>query len=315
MSTYLVKHLRDEFAETYFPGDPTNPRFLGMLNAVLERFYNAGKWKGTTREVLLNINGDRRVLLPYRYESILSAQIDDRPRFVFPNDIEYYELGPGRIDPTTSGAGILVDEGEQAISSVDIATAGTVVVTNASATDDGLEVRVFGTDANGDEVLDANGLPGEAVTLVTTGVTTTNSFLTVTGFDKPTTSGRVTVAHNGTAPATTLVVLDPWEKTPQFHRYKVAAVGATTVRAICKLRFVPLTAEEDRVIPGNLGAIELGLMALNYERNDDIDRANAYWGSAYTLLNGELRQHQGGRQPVLKINHGGLGVDKVESLY
>lgn len=54
--------------------------------------------------------------------------------------------------------------------------------------------------------------------------------------------------------------------------------------AIAKLEYVPVSGNDDEVIPGNIGALKKGLEALLSEDARDNARANELWAEAFDLL-------------------------------
>lgn len=63
--------------------------------------------------------------------------------------------------------------------------------------------------------------------------------------------------------------------------------------AICKTEYVPIVSSEEEVIPGNIGALKLGLEALGKEDAEDYTRANQLWAQAKALLLEEKENDEG----------------------
>jgi hypothetical protein len=57
-----------------------------------------------------------------------------------------------------------------------------------------------------------------------------------------------------------------------------------TFTCICKIAYFPLADDNDEVTPGNLGAIRLGLEALQKEDAGDLLRAGQLWDEGRRLL-------------------------------
>lgn len=81
------------------------------------------------------------------------------------------------------------------------------------------------------------------------------------------------------------------------------AGDSITIQA--KRRFVTLTNADDDVFPPNLGAIKLGMIALNYEDESDLKTAEENWGKARQILSTDTRDYIG------ETSMGGLRVSDV----
>ena len=65
-------------------------------------------------------------------------------------------------------------------------------------------------------------------------------------------------------------------------------------------------ADETAIVPPNLGALKMGLMALNYETENDLERAEVFWAKCWQLLNEEKAAHRGGNRFPLNTMPGGV---------
>lgn len=63
---------------------------------------------------------------------------------------------------------------------------------------------------------------------------------------------------------------------------------ANTFIVICRRAFVPLARDTDEVIPGNLGALKLGLMSQQFEDKNDPERAALFMGPNYPESSGRM---------------------------
>lgn len=82
------------------------------------------------------------------------------------------------------------------------------------------------------------------------------------------------------------------------------------VIAICKRAYVPLSSDNDPVIPDNTGALKLGLMALQYEDKSDRDRAIPFWNDGYALLDIEREEIEQAEVPVFNVR-GDFGAGQI----
>lgn len=85
-------------------------------------------------------------------------------------------------------------------------------------------------------------------------------------------------------------IYDPLETVPTLRRYRIPVCTDWTednpgmYLAVCKREWVPIGNANDRVIPGNIGALRFGLNALLSEDSQDFARAEEQWQKAYDLL-------------------------------
>ena len=116
---------------------------------------------------------------------------------------------------------------------------------------------------------------------------------------------------------TPLSVYVPEDTAPSFRRYKVSSLlPITHVRAVCKRRFIPVDGNKDEiVIPGNLGALKLGMLAINYENKNDLERAEDYWQKAFSTLNLEMREFRGGAINRGQIDPSSFQIRRLRNFY
>jgi hypothetical protein len=175
-------------------------------------------------------------------------------------------------------------------------------------------VTGFGTDTaqtGANEMLELEvPLPTPSTPFVSTEV-----FSRITSIIKPVTTGDVAIyAFGETNP---LSVFTPTDTVPSFRRYKVSSLNPDlSVRAVCKRRFIPLEGDKDElVVPSNLGALKLGMMAVNYENKNDLERAQDFWGKAFSTLNLEMRESRGGAQMRGQIDPAAFQMGRLRNFY
>ena len=75
-----------------------------------------------------------------------------------------------------------------------------------------------------------------------------------------------------------------------------------TFVAVCKLAYVPISGDNDEVIPSNVGALRLGFDALQKEDVQDFARAEQLWQKGQLLLANEVTDDTGaGAQGVVQV--------------
>src|SRR5690606_16589762 len=91
---------------------------------------------------------------------------------------------------------------------------------------------------------------------------------------------------------------EPTDQFPSYARYRIGTYDGSDIElnCLCKREFVKLNHSTDIVVPSNLRAIKLGIMAVVYEDNVNFDEAGKCWGSAYSLLHSEIQHQRGNAQ-------------------
>lgn len=278
-------------------------QFDFKLNQVCERFFTVGTWKSMWRKMnLASYSGI--VTLPRGVDTC--RQI--RPCFglAFPLYSQFHRgAGWGACCDSLSlancGAGAtLIDENAQTFRIPTGTYKLRAVATEAA--DPGLTL-MGGFDGDGNEIFGT-----EALVLMNG---TSNGTTTYTGLPyirKAVTAGAVLLysVDTTTAEATLIASYAPGETIPEYRQYSSGFTSSEddpqTVRAICKLGLVLAVSADDLVIPGHIGALKLGLMALQFE--DKVDPANAkiYMQDAIDLLDSELRELDAAEQPLFSVS-------------
>jgi hypothetical protein len=263
------------------------------------------------------------VTLPRRCESILGVTVQKVPRTPFGRWYSFLPGGPGEIDLSTySGPDIVVDKGDGYPTYSDSPYASfrvRIKVPNASDRSNGNYVLIKGTDSTGKVVYDSDGSEGITLNLASAENTTSQYFSTITSIVKPATLGYLTLwAVDSSNAETQIGDYEPGETNVSYRRYRVTVADTSetpTVRALCKRRYVPVVSENDEVIPGNMGALKLGLISLKYEDTNDLERSNEYFTKALSLLNAELREQRGGQFNTMRFSPHGFGLNRVAKQY
>lgn len=314
-SGITVADARTLLAVYVSPEDTNSTKFLNYLNQVRERIINSGKWRGTTFNVVFDTSRDY-ITLPREAEALLGIHVSNRPYTIQSRWYEYLQGGPGKLDnpdATTSirDTGFLVDMGDNFCALEDITADEITLIepllfkcVNEDDSDLGLTVNIQGLDMNGQTVYDSDGRLGINVPLSST-AQVVGYFSKVTNIQMPVTFGTKQLLIGEGTPRV-LSTYAPAETNPQYRRYRLAATDKTVIGA-CKMRYLPLVGETEPVIPNNIGALKMGLLALNYEDVNDMTTAEAFWGKCFTLLDDQMREFRGSARyvPNLKFFTGG----------
>ena len=316
LSRYTVADCRKRFSDLVTPGDPTNPDFLDALNEVTERLLQSAVWKDVAATIFLTVNtSEDTISLPPEFESILQVQVNDVTYPVFNASYEFINMGMAYLNKSLCTP--LVDLGDSFGTFVDVpAEPATLQLLAADVLDTTVPIRIYGLDENGEIIYDEFGNPGEErLPGFGTPTTTSSIFSRVTGFRKGLTRSTLTLSHTSptTMDVTELQVYLPWMTDPTFRRYSLSTGNTPVVKARCRLRHNLLQMEDQYVLPGNLGAIKNGLMALGYEDANDLERSEVYWAKAEASLDNQLGSSRGGGQSQPNINLWGTGVHPLRS--
>jgi hypothetical protein len=288
--------------------------FVSQLNQVCERLQNSGKYKGSIVKVKFQPIVGYITLPPY-YLSVLGGTFNRCPVPVFGEWHRYQESGAGIPREAASWIGQLQDLGDGFCTQRDVQQEDTetnpVVAAEPGAiriystgSDNGKVVRLFGVrEETGEPIIDNAGNLGENITLTAPFVDSVYHYSSLTDVIKPTTNAPLqvwVVPQSGTAN----YQIGTWltmETRPRYHRYFTGHTE-NAVEVLCQRRFVPVRAETDWVIPGNLAALKFGLKALRHEDSGYEDKAAANWAESLKWLDDEATATRGGAAPSIPVD-------------
>lgn len=291
-----------------------------QINPALSWLITSGKWRGTMQRVVFEVQDDSYITLPRSLQTILAGVIqgtDDNFRCNLPLPIqnEWFQWIPGGpgFNPNppycTQGLNSL---GEGFVFFKELPSSGQIkVVTTTTETANSINIR--GYNSSGDKVFTGTGasrIEGENITIPTvsgnsvTTSTTWNEGNSVYGVVKPSTNGVLLVYHTSGGTDTLIARYEPGEQVPNYRRYLVPSlwINEGQIVAWCKVAFVPAVVDNDQLIPGNLNALEMALMAVRFRRTSEMDRAIEYFQLAIQELNDEVEDFNAeSSYPVMQI--------------
>lgn len=273
--------------------DPEIP-FRDILNEVCQHYLYEKKYKGSLVVVIFSTSTGF-VTLPRRMQSIVGAQFNNYPVPSYPQFHEYLETSFGQYDETQT-LGIVQDHGDGWPTQVVQSTVATIRL-YPDAADVGEEVRLFGTDSNGEVIFGSDGMEGEVVTLALPYAEAATDMM-LTGANKPITNGALNVYTWDGTTSTQIGSWEPTETVPSYHRYKVG-VQTKPIRCLCLRRHIDLMGDDDIVYPDNIRALKMGLIAVGYENENNFDDAEKYWNKGLAILDAQLKAQAGNnRLPI-----------------
>lgn len=190
----------------------------------------------------------------------------------------------------------------------DVAEAADAVITLQGYDENGIWIRTQ---------VDGEWIDGEQVAISTTPTVSTKLFSNLVAVQKPVTNGNVRLYeyNTDTTDQRAIAVYEPSETNPSYRRSFIpglenarccdtnncdddsedsdTACRRVKVTAIARLEFVPVSADSDWVIPGNIPALKDMMQAVRFMEMNDPVMAAACSGRAFDLLRRQLRHYLG----------------------
>lgn len=289
------------------------------INAATAWLLSHGKWRGTVAPAIFQVTDNVQVTLPRGMLTILGGVMQgtgDRFRQQWHPQVkndwyQWIDGGPGIVtNPPYDTFGI-ESQGDGFVIFRDLPSAGTIKVYNTTTESAGtINIRGFSSAAK--VFTGAARVEGENVaqpTTANTSVSTATSWdagNSLYGVVKPSTNGIINFYHVAANLTETLIgTYEPGEKIACYRRYFVPTkfLNNGQLVAICKRRHVDVVVDNDEIIPGNLTALEMALMAVNFRRKAD-PLQNQYITMAIDELNSELLQYEA---------EGSYGTSQIDS--
>lgn len=296
----------------------------GRINQVLERFISSGKWKGSIVTAQFTVY-DGQITLPRSLETVLGwrslLNADGNCDYGWTADRNIYnrwfQFSSHQYDWDVRCSPGLLDYGDEFATYRDVTGPFYLKVT-ADLTESGTPtILVRGLDENENEIFQSTGIEGIPINISHAApVTTSQQFNSVDYWVKPAVSRgiiRLVAMAVSDATETEIAIIQPSELASGYRRYGLAAANSDNsdiVEVLAKRAFFPASADADKLVPGHLGAIKLGLMALAFEEKSD-ERFEEYWGNAYTLLDNAQQEFQGDSEVGIYNVIGDYGAGSV----
>ena len=197
--------------------------------------------------------------------------------------------------------------------------------------DIGKKIRIFGIDSNGQVIRtkDANNVLQEGVEIVLAVpfISTPMKIREITRVVKEKTQGVVRLFYYD-ADNNVLIdsaVYDPTETNPDYRLSKIKGVmrhggccacssGTKAIEALVKLQFVPVEADTDLVLIGNLDALALIIQSIRQGEAGNSDEKRGLEADAIRDLNLELRDKFPVEQTPISINPFGTALPVRHSI-
>lgn len=297
----------------------TDSRVLSYINEATERLL----WKGHNAHTYGRFRVSTTtstITWPKELESIDKLDIENIPVQVRNGWYEFLEHGPGLVDDTRPQDYSAIDYGVSCVST-DVPSANPCKIRIYTAIGEGSKlIRIQGKGSDGigirTEYPASSGTYVNGENLVTAAypspgyIESVNLFTSLDAAQKPETKLAITVkAYDPVAlTETTLAVWEAGIKNPEFRRSYVPGLvndGASkTLVVVGKLRFLPVTVDEDWVIPANLSAVKLMVKAIWLEENDRIQESELYEQKAKRALEEQTSEYLGSAKNPIAFSYG-----------
>lgn len=305
-------------------------RIADLANAaqrrlLLDRSAGDEGWWGTWAEMAFTVDvRNPFITTPRDVARIERVVVCNDPVLVHNQFFEYIQLGNGRLPKSCRG---------DCFRPLDVLSRNTVPlfrdltgkprVIRMYPTDpldfDNRRVLVQGTDTADVTVTSMDGryqITGAYTSLGGPFVDTTTQFNSITGIQKDLTMGQVQFFEVDPATGTQnlILIMDPTETTAWYRRYYLSnlpphccrgTVGQVDVKAIVKLDLIPVTADQDYLLIGNLEALTEEMQAVRYQEMDTAEAkkmAESHHASAVRLLIGECQHYLGKQDIDVRLN-------------
>lgn len=278
------------------------------INSAMSWVITDGKWRGTIQKAVLTIYDEEQVTLPRSMLTVQAAVMQGtgtnyrawEPMRVANEWYQWIPGGPGFVTDPPNDTAAFTSMGDGFVFFRKLPSTGTIKITNTTTESAG-SFNIRGYDSTGEKVFTGTGasrIEGENVAMPTVSGTSSTSTTvwdeddSVYGIVKPTTNGVLLVYHVAASDGTNTLIAryDPGETVPNYRRYLVPKTMITDgqVVVIAKVAYVPVVVDNDQIVPGNINALEMALMAVNFRRKAEMERALQYLEMAQAELNAEV---------------------------
>lgn len=260
------------------------------LTEAIAMLANKAKWDSAVGEIDVCVTQDY-VTLPRMVGAILGVTTNGKANYLTDASwFDYHLNGPGVQDCVDC---LYAQVAGTFCTIRDPSLPVYMVAELDSAADNNQLLRVFGTDANGNEIFTPNPETGimEQGFLVPTvyGFPVRNAaapaIARVTRIQKAVTSGRIKLLAVNTDDSTAHTLIgyyEPNETEPRYQRLKVPR--HSWVRVKYKRKNVAITSQQDFIFLNSSQAVVLGVKAVKFRLDDKVDIAAAYEKEAARLL-------------------------------
>lgn len=312
-----------QYASQVDPASATaadNAQVNGVINQVCERFLTNAKVKGSIQNYVFPVL-DNYVTLPANVVTILQANlVNTNGTTGFTYKIfnrwnasgAFSQYGQGTPCGATNvgiGNSILGSTWTPRLFDVGNGFTGyrpgltgtyTIRATTTTTEPGTATILLQGIDQNGNTIQSGTNTNGVSLTIPAGGSATTSQQFTQLSYwaKSVVTNGNIALSAVDTTSGvvTPFALIVPGNLTSNFRRYYAPdnkADNTDTILASCKHDYVPAIADTDPIIPSNVGALKLGMIALQCEDKFDFERSDKNMARALDLLDQDRQEFDG----------------------
>lgn len=307
------------------------PALAGLVNVATERLISdptapeEGWWGGWAKYVFNVTVGQPYIVAPRGVARIIVMDVNTCPVKIQNSFYEFLDFGEG-LQPKPCKQNICngftqtYDRESTPILGTLLPTPQIIRVFPTDPRDTSKTVIVQGTDQNGVTVTSTDPttnqtILGEILTLDLPFVDTVNNFATITGIQKDSTFGPVTIfqVDPTTGDSNTLSAMEPSETAAAYRKYFVGnlpcrpqctGIGFNQVTAMVKLEYIPIQSDPDWLgipcVPALIAECE-SLRFATMDSEKAFSMAERKHSEALRLLFGQLTHYMGDTRPAIEV--------------
>lgn len=307
----------------------TDARIVTFINEATERLLTMDDWVGSYGQFVFCAT-DCCITLPRQIESIRAFSICDCPGVIHNDWYEFLANGPGKLSCDSCISNRLVQRGDGYVTHTDIIGINKKIkVQSTQAEDADARILLRGYDENNQWIRTqelGEWIDGEYVDIAVGGTLSTNIFTRLVAVIKPVTNSKVLLYtyNTDTTDLASIAEYETDEELPNYRRIMIPGIQASYgsdceqvhLTVLAKLRFIPVSNDNDFLQLGNINAIKLMVMAIRKEEQNLYDEAIALEAKARLVLENELSNWYG-PGPHIEIRTdsnstwGGGGIDNA----
>lgn len=286
------------------------------INEAIRVLMEMGNWKHTVKK--LNIyTYNNCVAMPRNVDHVIAVDFDSCPALVHGQWFEFTEAGPGEL---SSGNNLaykdLHDEGMHPtfFPITDVNDAQYLIAFSTAAADATKSFRVRGLNSMFEDI--APTVPGEILPIhhwsgsvegtiqnIAQYAYSSEQFVEITSIQKEQTTGYVTLyAYDpDNSYLWMLGKYHPYDTDPHFRRYRITATNTEvgdSVSMLVKIKHVDLVHDSDPLPIQSLEALRWMLIALNKQRNEDLESGLRHQAMAVETLDNQLKNAPVANVPI-----------------
>jgi len=314
----------------------TDALFPGIVNNAIQELANEGDWPGVVdRWHFVFDQVTAEVCLPSFLERLMEVTVDDVPLEIRSPWYEFVQYGPGiqrEADEWRTGrvswVSVVMDRGEQPVLH-QLPRIGGPWTLSVQSTENEADVtmNVQGLDPDGlwirtQQITDGTSgdwINGVDFTIGTSADTSAQEFSEITGVSITPTPRNGYIQLTATNGTDTLELSNYRydESNPSYRRYHIPQLYASDtyanntnikpriILARCRRRFVPVAADNDELMIGNVLALGEMIIAQWYRNAPDLEQYAAHKSQAVDIMRKESMAYMGkSRVPSLTFSRG-----------